>query len=84
MLAICFMRVVTRCLIHTNGDNLVSPEEIKNMRLSLNMSQQAFSTKMGISIVSLSRWERGHARPSRLASEKLEEMKQKYVKQKDA
>ena len=45
--------------------------EIKQARQKLGMSQQKFATKLGVGMMTVSRWERGIAKPSPLALEKL-------------
>jgi putative zinc finger/helix-turn-helix YgiT family protein len=43
----------------------VNPEEIKNLRKSLGMSQKSFSRLIGCGQASLQRWERGLSKPGR-------------------
>jgi len=41
--------------------------KLKEMREKTGLSQQSFAERLGIGITSLSRWERGIGKPSRLA-----------------
>ena len=52
----------------------MSPEEIKELRLRLGLSQQALSELIGVGLCTVNRWERGHKRPQRMAQRKLEEL----------
>ena len=42
-------------------------EEIKQKRIDLGLSQQKFAEKLGVTVRTISRWERGVSRPSPLA-----------------
>jgi DNA-binding transcriptional regulator YiaG len=53
-------------------------EQIKQLRLNLGMSQQAFATRLGISITTVNRWETGDFKPSHFAEEKLQKLHGKY------
>lgn len=46
-------------------------ESLIKLRKSIGFSQAAFSELLGVSVASLRRWERGDARPSTLAAEKI-------------
>lgn len=37
----------------------MKPEEIKNIRKKLNLSQRKFADTLGTTVVSVNRWERG-------------------------
>jgi DNA-binding transcriptional regulator YiaG len=50
-------------------------EEIKQLRKSMRMSQQAFATELGIGIATVSRWELGKCKPSPLAEDKINQLK---------
>jgi DNA-binding transcriptional regulator YiaG len=52
-------------------------KEIKALRESLGISQQEMSTRLGVSLMTISRWERGISIPSNLAGEKLQALKAK-------
>ncbi len=53
-------------------------EDIKKLRLNLGMSQQAFSNKVGVSLMTVNRWETGNFNPSGLALKRLEKLQRKY------
>ena len=55
---------------------MMTPEEIKSLRLKLQMSQQAFAVLLGMGIATISRWELGKCRPSRLAKMALYKLKE--------
>ena len=69
-------------LLLTSGYNggkitTVSPLEIKLMRVSLGWSQQKFGSELGVGITTVLRWEKGYAKPSPLAIEKLKWLKKR-------
>src|ERR1700730_11550493 len=41
----------------------MAPEEIKQARKKLKLSQKAFADVLGVSFATVNRWERGHAEP---------------------
>lgn len=49
--------------------------EIKELRKGLGLSQTAFSKLISVEWLTVSRWERGVTKPSRLALEKIEQLK---------
>jgi DNA-binding transcriptional regulator YiaG len=55
----------------------MNKDEIKKLRQSLGLSQQTFATQLGIGIATVSRWELGLFKPSKLALEKLNNLKDK-------
>jgi len=50
-------------------------EDIKKIRNSLGLSQEALAHLVGVSIQTVNRWERGLFSPSRLAQEKIKGLK---------
>lgn len=48
---------------------------IKCLRQSLGLSQEQFARKLEVTVSTVNRWERDHAKPSRLASLRLEAMR---------
>ncbi|MBI3599195.1 MAG: helix-turn-helix domain-containing protein [Nitrospinae bacterium] len=51
-------------------------EDIKNIREGLGMTQEAFSRRIGVTVTTVSRWERGDCLPkSRVVIEKIEKLK---------
>lgn len=47
------------------------PEEIKEIRKQLNLSQEEFAKKLGVSFTSVNRWENGQTKPSKLARRQI-------------
>lgn len=45
----------------------MGPKEIKDIRIKLGLSQEAFARLLGMSYPSVNRWEQGKAKPSPLA-----------------
>ena len=58
----------------------MNKEEIKQLRLNLDMSQQAFAVKLGVSLTTVNRWETGDFKPSQLAEVKLQKLLKKVNK----
>lgn len=52
-------------------------EEVKELRLKLGLSQQAFAVRVGVGVTTVSRWENGKSIPSPLAVEKLLKMEKR-------
>ena len=51
-------------------------EEIKFIRERLEMTQEEFARKIGVTVTTISRWERGDCKPkSRVVIEKLKRLK---------
>lgn len=53
-----------------------SPEEIKELRKALGLSQVALAEKLGVSFSTVNRWERGHRIPTKLALMRLDALVQ--------
>jgi DNA-binding transcriptional regulator YiaG len=51
-------------------------KEIKELRQKLGLSQQAFATKVGVSMTSVSHWEVGKSKPIPIIVEKLNKIKE--------
>jgi putative transcriptional regulator len=52
----------------------MSPEQIKQIRTSLGMTQEAFAHYIGVSYPSINRWENGAYKPSRMAIDKIKSL----------
>lgn len=52
----------------------MSPIEIKAIRIKSTLSQEAFARLVGVTLQTVSRWERGLAKPSPLALEKIKQI----------
>ena len=44
----------------------MKPEEIRDIRQGMGVSQEKFAQLLGTTVVSVNRWENGRAKPSRL------------------
>lgn len=60
----------------------MTPSEIKGLRKKLKLSQEAFAHLIGVSFQTVNRWEKGSSKPSSLALEKIELLKQKLIGEK--
>ena len=49
-------------------------ELIREMRRRLGLSQEKFAHQLGVTCLTVNRWENGRAKPSPLAMEKIEGM----------
>ena len=49
-------------------------EMIKQIREALGLSQEDFAREIGATSITVSRWERGKAKPSRMARQRLEQL----------
>jgi putative transcriptional regulator len=50
------------------------PPLIRNLREQTGLTQEKFATKLGVTLLTVNRWENGRARPSPLAMQKVEEL----------
>jgi DNA-binding transcriptional regulator YiaG len=53
---------------------------VREMRGRIGISQEKFAAKIGVSFPTVSRWEKGRAKPSPLAMQKIEESLRKMGK----
>jgi len=49
-------------------------EAIKDLRQKLGLSQEALARKLGVSVLTVRRWEKGSFKPSPLALLRIEEL----------
>lgn len=49
------------------------PELIRELRGRLGLSQEKLAAKLGVSFQTVNRWEKGHAKPSNLAMQQIEQ-----------
>lgn len=54
-----------------NHERDCRPEQIKEIRKRLNLSQEEFAKKLGVSFTSVNRWENGQTKPSKLARRQI-------------
>jgi DNA-binding transcriptional regulator YiaG len=52
-----------------------TPGFIRTLREALGLTQAGFGQRLGVDLMTVSRWERGTSRPGRLALKALEELK---------
>lgn len=51
---------------------------IPELRAAMNVSQDDFAKLLGVSTVTVSRWENGHVKPTKLIKVKLEKLFERY------
>lgn len=54
-----------------NFEHECRSEQIKEIRKKLNLSQEEFAKKLGVSFTSVNRWENGQTKPSKLAKKQI-------------
>ncbi|MBD2516088.1 helix-turn-helix domain-containing protein [Nostoc sp. FACHB-973] len=59
------------------GKSLKIADLIRQLRQQLELSQEKFAAKLGVSLRTVNRWENGSAVPSRMALKLIEEMLEK-------
>ena len=52
----------------------MKPDQIRQLRKTLDLTQQQFAERLGVSFVTLNRWENGQSRPSALGLARLQEL----------
>ena len=55
--------------------------DVKEIRKKLGITQQELAYQLGVGVITVSRWERGSAKPSRLARKELARLVAKGGKQ---
>lgn len=56
----------------------MKPEEIKEIRTTLRVTQEKFAALVGTTVTTINRWENGKAKPSRLYVRELKDLKKNY------
>jgi DNA-binding transcriptional regulator YiaG len=54
--------------------DMMNKESIKELRRKLGLSQEGLARKLGVSVITVRRWEKGTFRPSPLALLRIEEL----------
>jgi len=70
------------CTIITSkaeGILLMDKEAIRELRSKLGLSQERLARKLGVSVLTVRRWEKGRSRPSPLAMERIQEVAQEIT-----
>ncbi len=50
------------------------PQLIRNLREKTGLTQEKFATKLGVTLLTVNRWENGRTKPSPLAMQKVEKL----------
>lgn len=50
------------------------PRLIRNLREKTGLTQEKFATKLGVTLLTINRWENGRTKPSPLAMQRIEEL----------
>ena len=58
----------------------VDSKAIKELRKSLRLTQKEFAARLKVDVITVSRWERGEQRPSKLALKQLGRLAKKVGK----
>lgn len=53
----------------------MNPDQIRQLRKELELTQQLFAERLGVSFVTLNRWENGQSKPSAMGQAKLKELR---------
>lgn len=60
--------------------NLDLPTRVRRLRRDLNLTQEQFGERLGVSVITIHRWETGQSRPRRLAIARLQEMEADHAR----
>lgn len=58
------------------SSDMVDREAIKQLRHKLGLSQEGLARKLGVSVLTVRRWEKGTFKPSPLALRRIEELRE--------
>ena len=56
----------------------MNPDQIRQLRKELDLTQQQFAERLGVSFVTLNRWENGQSKPSAMGLTKLRELRAQH------
>jgi SNF2 family DNA or RNA helicase len=59
----------------------MNPDQIRQFRKELELTQQQFAERLGVSFVTLNRWENGQSKPSVMGLSKLKELRAEHERQ---
>jgi len=63
-----------------NGVNDFNRDRIRELRMSMNMTQENFAREIGVTFATVNRWENGRTTPNRVAQKVLQQMEKKLRK----
>ena len=63
-----------------NGVSDFNRDRIRELRMSLNMTQENFAHEIGVTFATVNRWENGRTTPNRVAQKVLQQMEKKLRK----
>jgi len=63
-----------------NGVNDFNRDRIRELRMSMNMTQENFAHEIGVTFATVNRWENGRTTPNRVAQKVLQQMEKKLRK----
>jgi DNA-binding transcriptional regulator YiaG len=68
--------VAYSCVYRNGGDSHMTDQDlhrkIRELRISLGMTQEEFAHAVAVTFSTVNRWENGHAKPSKLARRAME------------
>lgn len=62
----------------------MNPDQIRQLRKELDLTQQQFAERLGVSFVTLNRWENGQSKPSSMGLTKLKELRAEHERKASA
>ena len=77
------MQHADRTIPTGSGDytpDLDLPARVRRLRRDLNLTQEQFGERLGVSIITIHRWETGQSRPRRLAIARLQKMEADHAR----
>ncbi len=63
-----------------SGVNDFNRDRIRELRMSMNMTQENFAHEIGVTFATVNRWENGRTTPNRVAQKVLQQMEKKLRK----
>jgi DNA-binding transcriptional regulator YiaG len=63
-----------------NGGSDFNRDRIRELRTSLNMTQENFAHEIGVTFATVNRWENGRTTPNRVAQKVLQQLEKKLRK----
>ncbi len=68
--------------IKKNLNDIELSKSIRELRASLGLTQERFAARLGVTFSTVNRWENGRGKPSPLARQKIEELREQVAKTK--